>query len=137
MYELIYHSKARPNVAFQDIKDILNSAQLFNSKNNVTGCLLYHNHEFIQVLEGEQSIVEELFLRIEKDVRHTNIVVLSRGEKPKRTFGDWSMAFHEFDNEGIERLLFVDNFLAFSKLADKPTRAVQLFHYMAEELLSE
>jgi hypothetical protein len=69
MYELMYHSEAMPELALQDIKAILTSARLYNSKNNITGCLLYHNHEFIQVLEGEQSKVKELFRHIEKDTR--------------------------------------------------------------------
>jgi len=137
MHELLYHSKARNDLSFQDIKSILETSRLYNSKYGITGCLLYHKHEFIQIIEGEQRVLQELFKRIEADPRHTQVVLLSQGEKLKRTFDSWSMAYHEFDTETVERLLFIDNFLAFSKLADKTTDAGRLFHYMADELLSE
>ena len=137
MYELMYHSLATPDLSAKDIRSILETARSFNAEHGITGCLFYHNQEFVQLLEGEQATIKELFSHIELDTRHSNVVILAEGEKQKRTFDTWSMAYHEFNNETIERLLFIDNFLAFSKLADKPTHAVRLFHYMAEELLSE
>ena len=48
LYELIYSSVATHTISSEDIAEILRTARDFNTKNNITGCLLYHNNEFIQ-----------------------------------------------------------------------------------------
>ncbi len=64
MFQLIYHSLAKPGLTLSEIDAILAKASAFNTKNNITGCLLYHNHEFIQILEGEMDHIESLYVNI-------------------------------------------------------------------------
>lgn len=140
MFELIYCSSAHKNLSSNDILDILNTAQEFNLKNGITGCLLYHNNEFIQILEGDENIVKKLYSNIERDRRHFNVMLLAENEKSERIFENWSMAYHEINNDdekNIGKLLFVNNFIALSELADKPTHAVKLFWYIAKQILEE
>ena len=130
MYELVYCSAARRDLSSGDISAILKTARDFNSENNITGCLLYYNHEFIQVLEGKQEIIQSLFAKINKDDRHFDIMVLAGGDKEKRVFNSWSMAFHELSNEdvqGISTEVFAENFIAFSQFAVKNTFPTILF----------
>ena len=61
MYEITYSSLVKKDVGPADISDILAKARIFNSKHNLTGCLLYYNHQFLQVLEGDKEIIQELF----------------------------------------------------------------------------
>jgi len=61
MFQLVYCSEAIENIEQNDIDAILETALGFNAENNITGCLLFHNGEFIQLLEGEKDIVLELF----------------------------------------------------------------------------
>ncbi len=140
MYELIYRSQARQDLTANDISDILEKARKFNSKNQITGCLLYHNNEFIQILEGEKETLHKLYTSIEKDPRHINVILLAEAEKQDRIFPNWSMAYHEIkteDNININKLLFVNNFITLSELIAKPTRATKLFWYMAKQLLEQ
>ena len=64
-FELIYNSVASPELTSKDVLDILEESRLFNSKNDITGCLLYHKGEFLQLLEGEKSIVQNIYGKIE------------------------------------------------------------------------
>lgn len=140
MYELIYHSAARKNLDANDIENILKTARNFNSQNEITGCLLFHNNEFIQILEGEKTKLLELYNSIKKDDRHTNVMLLAQAEKQDRIFPNWSMAYYklgENDNINIDKLLFVNNFITLSELIDKPTKSSRLFWLMAKQLLEQ
>ena len=61
MYEIVYCSTASRDLTSEDIADILKTAHEFNAKNNITGCLLYHNHEFLQILEDEKERIQDLY----------------------------------------------------------------------------
>ncbi len=140
MYEIVYQSKASSDLVDKDIKDILKSAHKYNSRNGVTGCLLYHKGEFIQILEGEEEVIKPLFDVIYQDDRHTDVLLLSEGEKNSRTFSDFSMAYHELsveDVRGISKQLFVSNFIAFSEMVEKSTFSMILFWNLARQLLNK
>jgi hypothetical protein len=138
MYELIYCSIANQNLKEEDILGILEKARDFNTKNDITGCLLLHNNEFIQILEGDKKIIEELIHKIKKDDRHSNVMVLAENEIKDRVFDKWSMAYHKIETNdviNVDRLIFVNNFLTLSELIAKPTHASRVFWYMAKQLL--
>lgn len=140
MYELIYCSIAKPDLAEKDIFDILAKARDFNSKNDITGCLLLHNNEFIQILEGDKKVLQDLIEKIKKDDRHGNVMVLAENYIEKRVFEKWSMAYHKVENHDIinvDKMIFVNNFLTLSELIAKPTHASRVFWYMAKQLLKE
>jgi hypothetical protein len=135
MFELVYCSTARPNMKPEDIQNILEFARGFNFKNNITGCLLYHNDEFLQILEGEKDAVQELYASIKKDERHSAVMLLNEDEKKERLFPQWNMAFHKLDDSQLIKNDFVKNFSAFSDLTKKPTHAVDLFWAVAKLIL--
>ncbi len=140
MFELIYHSMALETLNATDIQDILVGARDFNARNDITGCLLYHNHRFIQILEGEERIIRQLFGSIERDRRHTNVMLLETGTKAVRLFDRWNMAFHQIaDSEAskINKVIFVNNFKAFSEMTEKPTVTIRLFFDLARQMLKE
>jgi Sensors of blue-light using FAD len=110
MFSLIYTSKEQQKFAPRDLKKLLVSARIRNSETGVTGMLVYQDGTFLQVLEGKEEAVEEIFSRIERDTRHGDIRVLSRNvSRPKRPmFGEWSMGFS--DVKGTAQILrgFID-----------------------------
>ena len=63
IFELIYYSTASPDLSKNDILNILENSRDFNSKNEITGCLLYHNNEFVQLIEGEEEAVKNCMLK--------------------------------------------------------------------------
>lgn len=136
MFQLAYYSQADPNLDSQDVSIILNTARNFNSKTNITGCLLLCNGEFLQILEGEKQLVLELMTSIEKDERHSNITILAQEFIKKRMFSTWSMAFHELNSSDFEKELFLNNVLTFSEIKEKPSHVIDLFLNMAEHILT-
>lgn len=140
MFELIYRSTAKEDINSTDIDNILKIAREFNSKHEITGCLLFHNNEFIQILEGEKKLVQDLFKNIEKDERHSNVLLLAESEKKERLFKHWNMAFHEIDQNDVNsysKSLFIDNFLTIAELTEKPTYAIELFWFISKKLVSK
>lgn len=140
MYELVYCSFAKPDLDAADITAILKTSQENNVRKNITGCLLYYKHEFIQMLEGEPNAVKELFSTISNDARHSRVIVLAEGEKQKRVFSGWSMAYHTLSDEDARDFtenVFVDNFITFSKMAEKRTFPTVLFWSQAALLLKK
>ena len=139
MYELIYSSVANHNLSSEAIAEMLKSARDFNAKNNITGCLLYHNNEFRQILEGDKKIIKDLYSRICQDTRHFNNLLLAEGEKEERTFQNWSMAFHELSSQEIKAIsekLGINNFMVFSEAAKTSTFPMMLFWKFAKNLLT-
>ena len=114
MFALVYRSKAIPGFGRVQIQEMLEKARPYNSEQGISGCLLFHEGEFLQYLEGNQIRVLELFDKIKKDPRHTDIDLISHGERPDRWFKGWEMAFEDFygDNDQIAYLkLLVEDHL--------------------------
>lgn len=135
MIELIYRSTADINIKSSDI---LNTSKKYNSEYNITGCLLYYNHEFLQILEGEEADIKELFSKIKNDRRHSNLVNITENAKQERTFKNWSMAYHEFKKTEIHDLNkkhFINSFLTISELAEKPIHVIKLFWHLSQNIL--
>lgn len=140
MFELVYQSSAAPDLTTEDIESILEVAQDFNTKNNISGCLFYHDHKFLQLLEGDEKAVKILFLKICQNPLHSDVELLSEGAKDKRTFENWKMAYLDLDANKVnskEKELFVLNFRAYSELIEKPSPAVHEFWEKVRDFLEK
>ena len=80
-----------------EVQAILKIANEKNSKNNITGALLFNDGYFAQVLEGPMDAIEKLFERIQEDTRHDDCSVLSCESTTTRKFMKWSMAYESAD----------------------------------------
>ena len=140
MYELLYSSTAKKDLKEEDISNILETARDFNLKNNLSGCLVFHNNKFIQILEGDEGIVKELFAKIEKDKRHKNVILIEKGFKAERLFKNWTMAYYnldKIDTNDPQRKLFIDNFITYSEIADVSATASKMFWYISKNIFKE
>lgn len=93
LHHLIYQSTAVSSFSDQDLHDLLAEARSFNAAHDVTGVLLYHDKQFLQVLEGTESVLQPLYEKIRGDRRHTHLVKLADAPLVQRNFAEWSMAF--------------------------------------------
>ena len=93
MYSIIYRSVANDSFSLSDIYDMLSKARERNFKQNITGCLLYHENGFLQLLEGERKDVLSLYEKISEDNRHHTVELILEEKQNDRLFKDWSMAF--------------------------------------------
>jgi Sensors of blue-light using FAD len=94
IFHLIYISSATRLFTDADLSDILSKSQLNNKKCDVTGLLLYHEGNILQLLEGDEETVRNLYFKIEQDSRHTNLSTLITGTADKRNFPEWFMGFN-------------------------------------------
>jgi len=135
MIQLVYYSISKIDLTSEDMSDILVSSRKYNSNNNITGCLLYHNKVFLQLLEGDKEVVQNLYESIKKDTRHSNITLLIEEEVKEKMFPGWSMAFHEFNNNSSNINQFIKNIDFFAENSDKQTEAIDLFWRMAKQIV--
>ena len=136
MYELIYHSTASRGFDINSLRDILITARIFNSENQITGCLVYHQTEFMQILEGQEEVVKDLYKKLQTDPRHYNLNILSQGPIEERAFADWTMAYYDlsaFDKLESSKIT-VDELLLLTKKINSDTTARVLFKYIAEDI---
>jgi Sensors of blue-light using FAD len=95
LVELLYCSiSVAPKLTNVDIDQLLASARRRNLAENVTGMLIYHQGEFVQILEGSKNSVESLYEQfIDADPRHTRINKEQQNPISHRRFNEWSMGF--------------------------------------------
>lgn len=85
----------------EDLRDILTVARDFNSQHQIDGVLYYADNAFFQCLEGEQTIVEQLFERIKADPRHQQVLHFGTHPITSKQFKQWSMKYVQ-SNSTIE-----------------------------------
>ena len=93
LHEIVYVSLASEEMTMQQLDALLAQSRLKNEKSQVTGVLVYHQREFLQLLEGEADAVNALFEQIEVDQRHQQVCKLWDGPISERSYTRWSMAF--------------------------------------------
>lgn len=97
LIQLIYASKATFVPSEPELRKLLDASIQNNTRDEITGLLLFANGSFMQVLEGAEAAVLATMERIKKDGRHTEVTILSQSKVAAREFGQWSMAFHVVD----------------------------------------
>jgi hypothetical protein len=137
MFELVYYSISKTEITTEMIGDILKKSRETNSKKNITGCLLFYDKVFLQLLEGEKEVVQELYEKIKKDERHSEVTLLIEQEVTERMFPAWSMAFHESINKESDINQFIKNIDFFSKNSDLQSEALGMFLRMAKLIVTK
>lgn len=95
---LIYTSQATNPFSKRELLDLLHEARAYNSLDSIFGFLFYKDGFFFQVIEGETQLINNLFDRIKKDKRHTNVKLISSDLINDYLFGKWSMGCIEFND---------------------------------------
>ena len=94
MIRLLYTSTShvQKNDPAQPLVQILDASTRNNHAANITGLLMHGGGMFMQVLEGADSEVFRLYVRLLDDPRHTDCNVILVTPIEKRMFPGWSMA---------------------------------------------
>jgi hypothetical protein len=91
LIQLTYASRTTRILGPADVKDILTTSQRNNAAAGVTGALCLANGIFLQQLEGDRNVVNQIYTRILDDERHKDTAILDFGEISARCFGQWNM----------------------------------------------
>jgi len=110
-HELIYVSLATREMSPEDLIELLQQSREKNARLNVTGLLVYHRREFMQLLEGSKADIFSLYDTICRDDRNQQNRLLWDGPMTQRAFADWSMAFIAPDKLDLERMPAYSTFL--------------------------
>lgn len=102
-YQIVYYSTATKEFSEQDLIELLSVAIKYNSAMGITGCLVYSNGKFIQLLEGDRRHVLELFEKIKRDPRHNNVTVTVEMTVNQKLFPDWGMAFKFLEKDVLKQ----------------------------------
>ena len=111
MLQLIYTSEAKNNFSPGELQNLLLTARRNNDRDAITGMLLYEDGTFLQVLEGENEVIESTYQRIAADKRHHKIMLIARFEIDHRSFHDWEMGFFDASGGKLLQLPGYSNFL--------------------------
>lgn len=90
---VLYSSNATHPFDDRELGDLLAQSRASNSRNDLTGMLLYRRGRFVQILEGPERTVRDLIETIRADERHTDVRVLIEEPITARAFADWTMGY--------------------------------------------
>ena len=89
---------------------LLDYARENNDRLGLTGMLLSTDGSFFQVLEGDRSMVESLYLRIATDKRHCQITKIVQEPIQERAFAQWTMGFAQPSRVQLKSMLGRNDF---------------------------
>jgi Sensors of blue-light using FAD len=94
-HQLVYNSAATSaDLDRKDLESILIGARKRNELLGITGFLVYHRGEFLQLLEGDYDAVQHVYHDIIlHDERHSAVGIAWQDTVAQRSFADWSMGF--------------------------------------------
>ena len=123
--ELVYQSRANDEMNTGDLEELLRVSRRNNQNADLTGLLLYHEGDFLQVLEGPAEGIDEVFGVIRNDPRHYRVNVIVDRMVSTRSFAEWEMAFYEI-TDPLESAEGVSRFLSGADLPTNSSRYVQM-----------
>ena len=91
VYRLAYVSETSPHFEPGDLKEIKETSIIRNAELDVTGILSIDDGKILQILEGEQRVVTDLFAKIAEDPRHQFVQKVAGAEQESRYLSCWSM----------------------------------------------
>ena len=95
--QVIYVSEIT-DTSSNSLTDIYDISQKNNSESGISGCLLIGSNSYLQLLEGPEPAVENLYSKIKVDSRHKKVKKLFEQHIEEKLFSSWSMKFAPFNN---------------------------------------
>ena len=135
-YQIVYSSEAATPMQTGDLEELLDHARRRNAAKSITGALVYAEGIFLQILEGEKVRVQDLMVKIRRDVRHGCVSILREGEVPAAIFGSWKMAYVSATRQQVSKWAGLsvanDTTENLSEAAEEQSRTTQF----AQDILS-
>ncbi|MCK0156561.1 BLUF domain-containing protein [Cellulophaga sp. F20128] len=139
IYQLTYRSTSINTINTTDLESIHSLADKKNKKLNITGCLVFYNTKFYQLLEGDEQDVISLYNEIKRDHRHTKIELIAEGLTKNRIFPNWGMAYYPIAENRCNKSefkQFKSNLLLLTKLTTSVTKTELNFWKQIKKALS-
>ena len=92
---VIYVSRATAPLTAEALTELHRQVREANRQAGISGCLLYQDGCFMQMLEGRFEVLRALIDRIRADARHGDFRLVIEGPAQRRVFRDWGMVLHD------------------------------------------
>lgn len=112
MLQVSYVSHSSEPMSAEQLLALLLQCRKNNAAMGVTGMLLYANGTFLQVIEGEDDVIDSLVSQILVDPRHAQVQMLSRKPISNRQYADWSMGFERVTDAALKGVDGLKDFAA-------------------------
>ena len=109
------------------------------SRDGITGCAIYYFGKFIQIFEGDEAKVLELYSKIKSDHRLEEVYLFSEDSIIQKDFPNWGMAYYPENRNVIEKNEFVQfrNNLRLMAAFSKPTNLTSKLFWKRVEMYLE
>jgi class 3 adenylate cyclase len=99
MKRITYISRLHNALSASAIEELGVRASRYNLKQDITGVLMYFSGLFFQIIEGDDTKIDRLFVQIKRDPRHTDVLCLkTEYQVEERLFPNWSMRVINLDH---------------------------------------
>ncbi|WP_269526804.1 BLUF domain-containing protein [Coraliomargarita parva] len=113
LYQIMYLSSATTELNGDALMKLLEGSRERNARKGITGLMLFADGSILHIIEGKETVIKELFEKIQSDSRHRGLQVLWSKTIPKRDFPDYKMGFRRTDQSEL-----VDNIPGFSAIIE-------------------
>ena len=103
-FYLLYYGVESSKFGEADFDELLSQARERNESLEITGKLIYCEGTFIQVLDGSEKNVMDVYASIKTDKRLIATKVVTTGTVEQRYFKDWDMDFDQISLATINEL---------------------------------
>ncbi len=97
IHTLTYVSTLRDATSAAELDEVLGASRERNAAHEITGVLLVRQRHVMQILEGPEQAVRDLYRRIEDDTRHFDVTTVWTSTSAERRYPDWSMGFEDLE----------------------------------------
>lgn len=115
LHTLVYVGRSRQPMTAEELEKLREQAASLNRSAGISGCLLYRDGYFMQLLEGQQQRIRALYDRIRSDPRMVDCQLVMEAPIAARKFRDWGMkvpstvgAMPELSTKQTHRITFAD-----------------------------
>lgn len=82
------------------LNEIIAPSRRNNERNHISGMLLFTGTHFVGILEGDERDLSTLWLRLERDQRHSSLVRIGDERCGERWFPEWFMGYGDHAEVG-------------------------------------
>ena len=90
---LAWSSVPSPSFSAARLNEIIAPSRRNNERNHISGMLLFTGAHFLSVLEGEEVDLRDLWLRLEQDRRHCDLLRIGDDLCGQRWFPTWRIGY--------------------------------------------
>lgn len=94
---LAWSSILSPSFSMARLNEIIAPSRRNNERHHISGMLLFTGVHFLGILEGDEWDLGNLWLRLERDPRHCDLIRIGNDLCGERWFPEWTMAYADYD----------------------------------------